>query len=92
MLQLLLPVAPTCCFSLLLTGALLSAAYKELEDNVQTLEKHFKDMQDVEFTIQDRKLYMLQCRNGKRTGPAAIRIVSVLFLLCDFCCASSLFL
>ncbi len=40
----------------------------------QTLEKHFKDMQDFEFTVEKRKLYMLQTRNGKRTGLAAIRI------------------
>ena len=38
------------------------------------LEKHYTDMQDVEFTIQDSKLYMLQTRNGKRTGQAAVRI------------------
>ena len=37
-------------------------------DRTQKLEKHFRDMQDLEFTIQDGKLYMLQCRNGKRTG------------------------
>ena len=39
-----------------------------------SLEKHYRDMQDFEFTIQDGKLYMLQTRNGKRTGPAAVRI------------------
>ena len=38
------------------------------------LEKHYKDMQDFEFTVQDGTLYMLQTRNGKRTGPAAVRI------------------
>ena len=38
------------------------------------LEKHYKDMQDFEFTIQDGKLYMLQTRNGKRTGLAAVRV------------------
>ena len=38
------------------------------------LEKHYRDIQDFEFTIQDGKLYMLQTRNGKRTGPAAVRI------------------
>ena len=38
------------------------------------LEKHYRDVQDFEFTIQDGKLYMLQTRNGKRTGPAAVRI------------------
>ena len=38
------------------------------------MEKHYRDMQDFEFTIQDGKLYMLQTRNGKRTGLAAVRI------------------
>jgi pyruvate,orthophosphate dikinase len=52
----------------------LPAAYKELERIRQTLESHFKDMQDFEFTIQDSKVYMLQTRNGKRTGVAAVRI------------------
>ncbi len=49
-------------------------AYKELERIRGVLEKHFTDMQDFEFTIQDRKVYMLQTRNGKRTGVAAVRI------------------
>jgi pyruvate,orthophosphate dikinase len=48
--------------------------YKELVDIYQKLENHYKDMQDIEFTIQDGKLYMLQTRTGKRTGLAAIRI------------------
>jgi pyruvate,orthophosphate dikinase len=51
-----------------------AASYKELEGIRQTLEKHFKDMQDFEFTIQDGKVFMLQTRNGKRTGVAAVRI------------------
>ena len=38
------------------------------------LEKHYRDMQDMEFTIQDRKLFMLQTRNGKRTAAAALKI------------------
>jgi len=38
------------------------------------MEKHYRDIQDFEFTIQDGKLYMLQTRNGKRTGLAAVRI------------------
>ena len=38
-----------------------------------TLEKHFKDVQDIEFTIQDGKLFMLQTRNGKRTAAAALK-------------------
>ncbi len=49
-------------------------AYKELERIRQTLEKHFKDMQDFEFTIEESHVYMLQTRNGKRTGMAAARI------------------
>jgi pyruvate,orthophosphate dikinase len=58
-------------------GALETAmpeAYADLVAIYQKLEKHFRDMQDIEFTIQGRKLYMLQCRNGKRTGRAAVRI------------------
>src|SRR5437762_7834661 len=50
------------------------ASYKELEHIRHTLEQHFKDMQDFEFTIQDGKVFMLQTRNGKRTGIAAVRI------------------
>ena len=49
-------------------------AHKELEVVRAKLEKHFKDMQDFEFTIEDNELYMLQTRNGKRTGVAAVRI------------------
>src|SRR5881397_3690407 len=48
-------------------------AYDELEGVRAKLERHFKDMQDFEFTIEDNKLYMLQTRNGKRTGLAAVR-------------------
>src|SRR5439155_20727881 len=51
----------------------LPEAYRELEKIRQTLEKHFKDVQDFEFTIQDGKVFMLQTRNGKRTGLAAVR-------------------
>ena len=50
------------------------ALYRELDDIRTTLEEHFRDMQDIEFTIQDGKLYMLQCRNGKRTGTAALNM------------------
>ena len=50
------------------------ALYRELDDIRTTLEKHFRDMQDIEFTIQDGTLYMLQCRNGKRTGTAALNM------------------
>ena len=49
-------------------------AYKQLRDITTMLEKHYRDVQDFEFTIQEGKLYMLQTRNGKRTGPAAVRI------------------
>ncbi len=52
----------------------MPGAYKELERIRQTLEKRFADMQDFEFTIEDGKVYMLQTRNGKRTGVAAARI------------------
>src|SRR5499427_3429926 len=48
--------------------------YNQLRDITTRLEKHYKDMQDFEFTIQDGKLYMLQNRNGKRTGLAAVRV------------------
>ena len=49
-------------------------AYKDLVDVYKKLEAHYKDMQDIEFTIQDEKLFMLQTRNGKRTAEAAINI------------------
>ena len=49
-------------------------AFADLEKAYQALEKHFRDMQDLEFTIQDKKLWMLQTRTGKRTGIAAFRI------------------
>jgi pyruvate,orthophosphate dikinase len=52
---------------------LLPKPFAELEKVRMTLEKHFKDVQDFEFTIQDGKLFMLQTRNGKRTGLAAVR-------------------
>ena len=45
-----------------------SHVYDQLREITTRLEKHYKDMQDFEFTIQDGKLYMLQTRNGKRTG------------------------
>ncbi len=48
--------------------------YKQLREITTRLEKHYRDMQDFEFTIQDGKLYMLQTRNGKRTGRAAVRV------------------
>ncbi|MGQ9505727.1 MAG: pyruvate, phosphate dikinase [Thermogutta sp.] len=48
--------------------------YRQLDDIRLRLEKHYKDMQDIEFTIQEGKLYMLQCRVGKRTGTAALNM------------------
>ena len=53
---------------------MLPKAYKQLLDIRKKLEKHYKEMQDIEFTIENGKLYMLQCRNGKRTGFAGVRI------------------
>jgi pyruvate,orthophosphate dikinase len=52
----------------------LPHAYDELVKNVNILEKHFHDMQDIEFTIQEGRLFMLQTRSGKRVGPAAVKI------------------
>lgn len=48
--------------------------YQEFDDVCKKLEAHYKDMQDIEFTIEHGKLFILQCRSGKRTGPAAIKI------------------
>ncbi len=53
--------------------------YKQLVAVKERLEKHFKDMQDMEFTIERGKLFLLQTRNGKRTGPAAIKIAVDMF-------------
>src|SRR5437879_2655202 len=52
----------------------MPAAHKKLMKVRKTLERHFKDMQDLEFTVEDNRLYILQTRNGKRTGHAAVRI------------------
>ncbi len=52
----------------------LPSTYKELAKIRDVLEKHYKDMLDIEFTIQEGKLYMLQCRVGKRTGVAALQM------------------
>jgi len=49
-------------------------AYRQLREITANLEHHYRDMQDFEFTIEDGKLYMLQTRNGKRTGQAAVRV------------------
>lgn len=53
---------------------LMPEVYDEFYNTAQTLEKHYKDMQDMEFTIQDGKLYILQTRNGKRTAQAAVQV------------------
>jgi pyruvate,orthophosphate dikinase len=53
---------------------LMPEVYKQLREITGMLEQHYRDVQDFEFTIQDGKLYMLQTRNGKRTGPAAVKI------------------
>ncbi len=45
-----------------------------MREITESLERHYRDMQDFEFTIEEGKLYMLQTRNGKRTGPAAVRV------------------
>ena len=55
-------------------GNKIPEAYNQLVDICQRLEAHFKDMQDIEFTIQEGKLYMLQTRTGKRTAAAAVKI------------------
>lgn len=52
----------------------MPTVYKELHEIQHHLEQYFTDMQDIEFTIQDGKLWMLQCRNGKRTGAAMVKI------------------
>ncbi len=54
--------------------SLMPQVYRQLHTITSNLERHYRDIQDFEFTIQDQKLYMLQTRNGKRTGPAAVRI------------------
>ena len=52
----------------------MSDVYDEFKANTEILERHYADMQDVEFTIQENKLFMLQTRNGKRGGDAAVKI------------------
>ena len=52
----------------------MPACYGEFEEIAEKLEAHYKDMQDMEFTIQNKRLFMLQTRNGKRTAAAAVRI------------------
>jgi len=53
--------------------------YKELFSIQNRLEKHYHDMQDIEFTIEDNRLFMLQCRVGKRNGPAAVRMAADMY-------------
>ena len=58
---------------------LMPEVYRQLIEAETALENHYKDMQDVEFTIQEGKLWMLQTRNGKRTGAAMVRIAMEMF-------------
>jgi pyruvate,orthophosphate dikinase len=58
---------------------LMPVQYKELYAIQKRLEKHYKDMQDIEFTIEKGKLYMLQCRVGKRNGVAAVRMATEMY-------------
>ncbi len=58
---------------------LMPSIYKELNEYQQKLENHYSDMQDMEFTMQDGKLWILQTRNGKRTGAAMVKIAIDLF-------------
>ena len=53
---------------------IMPEVYKQFQEICKTLEDHYRDMQDMEFTIEDKKLYMLQTRNGKRTARAALKI------------------
>ena len=52
----------------------IPAIYKQFTDIAQKLEDHYRDMQDIEFTIEKGRLFILQCRSGKRTGVAAVKI------------------
>jgi pyruvate, orthophosphate dikinase len=58
---------------------LMPTQYKELHEIQKRLEKHYRDMQDIEFTIEKGKLYMLQCRVGKRNGIAAVRMATEMY-------------
>lgn len=53
---------------------LMPETYKELQEHTDKLERHYQNMQDIEFTVQEGRLFILQTRNGKRTGPAAVKI------------------
>ncbi|MFZ0218460.1 MAG: pyruvate, phosphate dikinase, partial [Candidatus Dormiibacterota bacterium] len=54
--------------------SLLPDAYRQLQETMRRLESHYRDMQDIEFTVEEGRLYLLQTRDGKRTAPAAIKI------------------
>ena len=54
--------------------------YKQLYKILKKLEKHYKDMQDVEFTVENKKLWMLQTRSGKRTAKSAVKILSLIHI------------
>ena len=55
-------------------GRKIPEAFEQFKQVCQTLEDHYRDMQDMEFTVENKKLYMLQTRNGKRTAQAALKI------------------
>ena len=57
----------------------MPSQFKELDEIQQRLEKHYKDMQDIEFTIEKGKLFMLQCRVGKRNGIAAVKMAAEMY-------------
>ena len=52
----------------------MPSVFAEFKSNTDILEKHYGDMQDIEFTVQEGKLFMLQTRNGKRGGQAAVKM------------------
>ena len=64
----------------------MPVVYKELDTIQLSLQKHFRDMQDIEFTIQDGKLWMLQCRVGKRTGLAALNMAMDMLKMSKYKC------
>lgn len=57
-----------------LLSQVMPGTYKQIEEIRNKLEKHYHDMQDIEFTVEEGNLYMLQCRSGKRNGPAAVKM------------------
>jgi pyruvate,orthophosphate dikinase len=59
---------------LVMLSSLMPKAYKQLDSIQRRLEKHYRDMQDIEFTIEDGRLFLLQTRTGKRNGPAAVKM------------------